>query len=320
MFTQRKLSRKNLVATGSFTAGKEGESVGAVSPAAALDRTSSASSAGKTPAFPISRKKTAGLFRSKSSKKADLDLQESSLGPAFSSSGTAASIVVNDAVRTLQLDKLATLEDESLLGDTIEKSTDGDGYSGMADYKEYINKSSAGMRAGPLRSSTYVRTSSRFDYAPDVCKDYKDSGYCGFGDSCKFMHDRTDYKSGWQLEREYEEQQKRKREPVDVIDDQNISDQELSDTDDLPFAVIFNLKIVLDLSLGFRAAYRYAVWPLLLPEMRAQGVCKDSKVLLLSGKHPWSIQCCQESGGKTQRKRAAHAKASGSYSGTEQTH
>lgn len=32
------------------------------------------------------------------------------------------------------------------------------------------------------------------------------SGYCGFGDSCKFLHDRSDYKHGWQLEREWNEQ------------------------------------------------------------------------------------------------------------------
>ena len=44
----------------------------------------------------------------------------------------------------------------------------------------------------------------RWDYQPDICKDYKETGYCGFGDSCKFMHDRSDYKHGWQLERDWE--------------------------------------------------------------------------------------------------------------------
>jgi hypothetical protein len=49
------------------------------------------------------------------------------------------------------------------------------------------------------------------DYQPDICKDYKETGYCGFGDSCKFMHDRGDYKSGWQLEREWKEEQTAKQ-------------------------------------------------------------------------------------------------------------
>jgi hypothetical protein len=41
----------------------------------------------------------------------------------------------------------------------------------------------------------------RFDYQPDICKDYKETGFCSYGDSCKFMHDRGDYKSGWELDR-----------------------------------------------------------------------------------------------------------------------
>jgi RING finger protein 113A len=52
-----------------------------------------------------------------------------------------------------------------------------------------------------------VRYSVRFDYQPDTCKDYKETGYCGFGDNCKFMHDRGDYKTGWELEKEWEANQ-----------------------------------------------------------------------------------------------------------------
>jgi RING finger protein 113A len=29
---------------------------------------------------------------------------------------------------------------------------------------------------GPLRANMYVRVSARFDYQPDVCKDYKETG------------------------------------------------------------------------------------------------------------------------------------------------
>lgn len=42
------------------------------------------------------------------------------------------------------------------------------------------------------------------DFAPDVCKDYKQTGFCGFGDGCKFLHAREDYKQGWQLDKEWE--------------------------------------------------------------------------------------------------------------------
>lgn len=58
---------------------------------------------------------------------------------------------------------------------------------------------------GPIRAPTHIRVTCRFDYQPDICKDWKETGYCGYGDSCKFLHDRGDYKTGWQLEKEWEE-------------------------------------------------------------------------------------------------------------------
>lgn len=62
---------------------------------------------------------------------------------------------------------------------------------------------------GPQPAKSGMRSTATFDYQMDVCKDYKESGYCGFGDSCKFLHDRSDYKSGWQLDSEWNAQQKR---------------------------------------------------------------------------------------------------------------
>jgi hypothetical protein len=44
------------------------------------------------------------------------------------------------------------------------------------------------------------RWNVRVDYAPDMCKDYVETGYCGFGDSCKFLHDRGDYRMSYQLD------------------------------------------------------------------------------------------------------------------------
>lgn len=54
---------------------------------------------------------------------------------------------------------------------------------------------------GPQRVSNFVRTTIRIDYQPDICKDYKETGFCSYGDSCKFLHDRGDYKQGWELDR-----------------------------------------------------------------------------------------------------------------------
>jgi len=48
--------------------------------------------------------------------------------------------------------------------------------------------------------------SENIDYNPSLCKDYHDTGYCCFGDSCLYIHDRGDYKSGWELEKEWLEE------------------------------------------------------------------------------------------------------------------
>ena len=88
-------------------------------------------------------------------------------------------------------------------------------YRGQKAYKQYTAKSESFdsqvmSGAGPARAPVHYRATSRFDYQPDICKDYKDTGYCGYGDACKFLHDRSDYKSGWQLEKQWDEEQREK--------------------------------------------------------------------------------------------------------------
>ncbi|KAI8659999.1 Pre-mRNA-splicing factor CWC24 [Fusarium sp. Ph1] len=55
---------------------------------------------------------------------------------------------------------------------------------------------------GPTRAASNVRITTTTDFVRDVCKDYKKTGWCGFGDSCVFLHDRSDTQQGWQLDRE----------------------------------------------------------------------------------------------------------------------
>ena len=106
---------------------------------------------------------------------------------------------------------------ETMQGDGDASAAGAKVYRGEAGYKNYIAKSKEKLAAGkfsgtqgPIRAPTFVRTSARFDYQPDICKDFKETGYCGYGDACIYMHDRTDYKSGWQIEQEYATLQKRR--------------------------------------------------------------------------------------------------------------
>lgn len=82
-------------------------------------------------------------------------------------------------------------------------------YTGQAGYTQLAKRS---KYSGPVRQTAHVRPDVRMDYARDICKDYKETGYCGYGDTCIFLHDRSDYKAGWQIEREWELEQKSKRE------------------------------------------------------------------------------------------------------------
>ena len=92
-------------------------------------------------------------------------------------------------------------------------------YRGLKGYQQFLMqgdtaKANAGSDknrvAGPVRAAANLRVTCRFDYKPDLCKDYNETGFCGFGDSCIFLHDRTEHKSSYQLEEEWEAEQKRK--------------------------------------------------------------------------------------------------------------
>lgn len=84
--------------------------------------------------------------------------------------------------------------------------TKSDILDNKATTKEVRNK----FLAGPLRAPAFVRTTCVFDYQPNVCKDYKETGFCGFGDGCIYLHDRGDTVAGWQLEAQWEEKKKKK--------------------------------------------------------------------------------------------------------------
>ncbi|CAG8478452.1 1299_t:CDS:2 [Cetraspora pellucida] len=162
----------------------------------------------------------------------------------FSASKSAISSISQDiATRKAEWDTETDRDAQALLEKKLAaEEADDDLYKGQNAYKTYIKKrdtaagnaASSKIKAGPIRAPTNIRVTSRFDYQPDICKDYKETGYCGYGDSCKFLHDRGDYKSGWQLEREWEEMQGKIRQDKSefLIESSDESDEEL------PFACI----------------------------------------------------------------------------------
>lgn len=173
----------------------------------------------------------------------------------FSSSGMDAKphYLVNDATRSLDLENDDRGRHTRAAFDEAPKESDEGTqkiYKGMQGYKDYrdgfrreddkLKSGSSHARThGPSKPSANYRMSVLVDYQPDVCKDYKETGYCGFGDSCKFLHDRGDYKAGWQLDRDWEEEQKARKERerqgwVDANDSD--ANQESDRDDEMPFA------------------------------------------------------------------------------------
>jgi RING finger protein 113A len=146
-----------------------------------------------------------------------------------------------------------SLDAKSLLGTTRARSQQDDTgasdgtYRGTTNYTSFIKKNpdAHSKQVGPVKAPTNIRTITVTDYSPDVCKDYKQTGFCGFGDGCKFLHAREDYKQGWQLDKEWETVTKgknpgartvsRRNKEADVEPD---SEEEDAMLEGIPFACI----------------------------------------------------------------------------------
>ena len=115
------------------------------------------------------------------------------------------------------------------------------GYKGSANYSTFISKNpnAPNRQVGPVKAPTNIRTITVTDFAPDVCKDYKQTGFCGFGDSCKFLHAREDYKQGWQLDKEWEKAGKNNKpgNGSNVAGQEDLDDEEKM-LESIPFACI----------------------------------------------------------------------------------
>jgi RING finger protein 113A len=92
-------------------------------------------------------------------------------------------------------------------------------------------------QVGPQKSSTNVRTITITDYTPDVCKDYKQTGFCGFGDNCKYLHAREDYAAGWKLDRDWEMSTKGKKPGGTIVASAN-RDEKDKDDDGIDLAML----------------------------------------------------------------------------------
>jgi len=134
--------------------------------------------------------------------------------------------------------KGTTAATPAAVGKDGEEAQDGT-YKGTTTYGSFIQKhpDRQAKTVGPVKAPTNVRAITVTDFAPDVCKDYKQTGFCGFGDSCKFLHAREDYKQGWQLDKEWERAGKSGSKPGAKPKDTDLDDEEKL-LRDIPFKCI----------------------------------------------------------------------------------
>lgn len=162
------------------------------------------------------RKKTATVtMSSKNTSTGNKDLSVT----AYAADRNLPITSVNDATKASNWyddDSKDELSAKNLLGSAraIAKDSQPDGtYKGLANQTSFIpkNPDAAQRSVGPKKAPSNIRTITVMDYKPDICKDYRKTGWCGFGDGCVFLHDRSDYKQGWELDAEWENVTKGKK-------------------------------------------------------------------------------------------------------------
>lgn len=195
------------------------------------------------------RKKNTGAVTASSARNetADRDLSAT----VFTADRSVPITTTNDATKQSNwFDEGAQddLSSKRLLGTTRAQPNEPrmpDGtYKGLANQATYIPKNPDAPKksVGPMKAPTNVRTVTQMDYNPEICADFKKSGFCGFGLNCKYLHDRGDHKQGWQLDREWETVTKGKKLRGTVVASADRTKTEEDDDDE--YAMVENIPFV----------------------------------------------------------------------------
>lgn len=95
-------------------------------------------------------------------------------------------------------DALALFKKSREINKELEGKVDDKVYRGINNYTQFFKKKdtaqgnagSGSNSVGPMRAPSNIRSTVRWDYQPDICKDYKETGFCGFGGELSLLSSR----------------------------------------------------------------------------------------------------------------------------------
>jgi len=113
-------------------------------------------------------------------------------------------------------------------------------YRGQSGYASYFDRTEDDLKKkqfngtiGQTRKENFVKETARMDYNPEICKDYFETGHCSYGDTCVFIHDRTDYASGHVLEKDWNDKQRKLHKKLLGKKYGHVSDSETDNEDNI---------------------------------------------------------------------------------------
>ena len=124
--------------------------------------------------------------------------------------GSTSTTETNTVIVTATATDFTTVKDkDNVGGDHLNLSEEEDDSDTQDETKStiktFLNKPKLVGSSKQIKQPINLKTTILMDYQPDICKDFKQTGYCGYGDNCKFLHSRDDFKTGWKLNKDWEE-------------------------------------------------------------------------------------------------------------------